>query len=152
MLRVVVCALAVVLAPSAGAAEVGKWAPWTFERQTSLAATGYKHDDGGALVIACDQPKRMMLLFWLEPRAKWHQGDLMRVTIRTDVAGELVVDGQVIGSTTAGVKNDATLGLVMMSKAKDLFVLGNGEYARVFPAAGFEASVAVPLRACGDHW
>jgi len=30
--------------------------------------------------------------------------------------------------------------------------IGNGEFARVFPAANLRAAVTPALNVCGDHW
>jgi hypothetical protein len=92
-------------------------------RAGSLVAAGFKHDDGGFMT-------------------------------RSDTGGNLD-DGVAI----AGAPNqlmlraeDSTWHLNAMGHATIFFGVGTGEYARVFPAAGFRKATEPILGACGDHW
>jgi hypothetical protein len=39
-----------------------------------------------------------------------------------------------------------------MGKATAFFAMGDGVYARIFPAANFRKAAGQVLQACGDHW
>ncbi len=134
-------------------AQNGNWGPWTFQSDSSLVGAGFKHDDGGSLVVACDKTKHIMQMFLIEPRATWHKGNSVKLILRTDLRQEMPLDAQVISPTIVAVKNDTTWGMSMVGKAtQSFFTIGNGEYTRTFPTAGFKSSTQFPLQACGDHW
>jgi hypothetical protein len=87
-----------------------------------------------------------------ETRAKWATGTTMKVTTKTDTGEEFTAAGTTVGPTQLAIGEEATFSLNTMGKARASFVVGNGVYARVFPAANFRKAVEPVLAACGDHW
>jgi hypothetical protein len=129
------------------------WERWPLGAP-GYVATGFKHDDGGSLVVMCDTAKMLIYLGLIEPRANWQPGQQMQFMTRTDTGGD-------VNNTVGYVKSrdqlvlsaeDTTWHLHAMGKATIYFGVGTGEYARVFPAAGFRKAVEPVLQACGDHW
>lgn len=148
----VIAFAALAVSSAVGRAEIGKWGPWPSRPDGPFTAAGFKHDDGGALVIICDKAVHIISLVLEEPRAHWRLGDPKELIVKSDVGQEIKLSGGVIGPTRAAVKNEATFGLYMMGKSHAFFAIGDGGYGRIFPMENFKSSVEVPLRACGDHW
>jgi hypothetical protein len=139
------------LAASTAFCADGKWGPWP--SASPFVAAGFQHDDGGALVLMCDTKTKQLSLGLEESRANWQAGGQMKFMTRSDDGTELNDSmGFVMGPTRLIVKEDATLHLHAMGKATAFFVVGTGEYARIFPAADFRNAMEPVLRACGDHW
>lgn len=152
-MRVVYLAFVMFLtAPWAASAQaVGAWGPWPSTDSTYVMA-GFKHDDGGSLVVTCNQSKHLMVMMFIEPRATWRVGDSKQFLIRADTGNEERVSATVMDSHVALVHADATLALNVMGSALRATVTGDGDYGRVWPMKGFRSSAEVPMRACGDHW
>jgi hypothetical protein len=88
-----------------------------------------------------------------ETRAHWQEGQRMKFMTRSDTGPDLNDSvGYVIGPTTLALGDETTFHLYAMGKAAVFFGVGTGEYARVFPAAGFRKAMEPVLAACGDHW
>jgi hypothetical protein len=132
-------------------AETGTWGPWPSD--LTAVAAGFKHDDGGALIIQCDKTKRFMSYVLEEPRAHWQKGAPISVTTKADDGATTGPSaGVVIGPTRLVVGEQSTWDIVTMGNAKTFFAIGDGVHARVFPTANFRTALDPVLRACGDHW
>jgi hypothetical protein len=129
------------------------WAPWPTGAAGYVAA-GFRHDDGGSLVVMCDTTKKLLHLGLIEPRANWQRGQQMKFMTRPD-SGDDVIDslGRVTRRDEVTVSpEDTTFHLNAMGTATGGIAVGTGEYARVFPAAGFRKAMERVLKACGDSW
>jgi hypothetical protein len=127
-------------------------ADWGPVQGQGFVGVGYVHDDEGALFILCDPNTKLVSILLNETRAKWATGTAMKVTTKTDTGEEFTAAGKTVGPTQLAIGEEATFSLNTMGKARASFVVGNGVYARVFPAANFRKAVAPILAACGDSW
>ena len=130
-------------------ASAADWGPVQGQR---FVGVGYVHDDEGALFVLCDPDTKLMSILLNETRAKWTAGLPMSVTTRADTGDEFTAAGKTLGPTQLAIAQEATFSLNTMGKARASFIVGNGVYARVFPAANFRRAVEPVLAACGDHW
>jgi hypothetical protein len=128
-----------------------RWGPWPTAKD-DLVAAGYKHDDGGALVVQCGTKIKLISIILQEPRASWQAGGRMNFMTRPDGIQIAPAKALVVDPTTLELKEDATRNLTAMGKATNYFAVGTGEYARIFPAADFRKSVEPVMEACGGHW
>jgi hypothetical protein len=145
------CALAFDLIASV--AFGAEWGPWQVAKDSPFVAAGFKHDDGGTLLVMCDTQTKLMSLMLNEPRAKWKAGETMKLTTRADDGTDSGAStGVVIGPTQLVVKDESTFDLYVMGKAKSFFATGARGYARIWPTANLKKSTAPVLGACGDHW
>ncbi len=152
MLRVIAVVVGL-LGFTSSVAMGAEWGPWPAPKDGSFAAAGFKHDDGGALVIVCNTRARLISILIEEPRARWNKGATMSVTVRSDNGTELKPStGVVTGPTQLIVQEQATWDLWIMGKANKFFATGVGGYARIFPTANFKPITAPVLAACGDRW
>jgi TPR repeat protein len=143
------------LTPTLAASEAvpGEWGPWPSPKDSPLVSAGFRHDDGGALVVMCDTSKRLISIGLEEPRAQWRTGEPMSVTTRADDGTQMQPStGVVIGPTRLVVGEESTWDLHVMGQAKSFFAIGVGGYARIFPTVNFRKVTETVLRACGDHW
>jgi len=116
-------------------------------------AAGFKHDDGGALIVMCDTKAKLMSLGIEEPRASWTAGTPMEVTTKADIGKTNGPShGVVIAPTRVIVKDDSTWDLSTMGDAQAFFAIGVGGYARIYPTENFRKAVDPVLAACGDHF
>lgn len=146
------CALALALAGS-GAMMAGEWGPWPTSTDNPLVAAGFKHDDGGALIVMCDPKIKIVSIGIEEPRASWQPGATMNVITKSDDGAALPPsNGVVIAPTRLVIKYQATFDLWTMSNAKNIFAVSVGDYVRTYPTAKFREAVDPILRACGDHF
>jgi hypothetical protein len=130
-----------------------EWAAWPRQQGSPMVAAGFKHDDGGTLLIVCDTQKRLMSILLSEPRATWKEGDTIKVTTRADDGSQMAPStGIVIGPTSIVVKDESTWDLYTMGKANGFFATGVGGYARVWPTTNFKKMTGPVLKACGDNW
>jgi hypothetical protein len=127
-------------------------ADWGPVQGQGFVGVGYVHDDEGALFVLCDPDTRLMSILLIETRAKWTAGTPMNVITKADTGDEFTAAGKTLGPTQLGIGTEATFSLNTMGKARASFIVGNGVYARVFPAANFRKAVAPVLTACGDSW
>jgi len=135
------------------AARATDWGPWPLNPQSHFVAAGYKHDDGGALIVMCDTDRKLISLALEEPRANWTQGTAIKFMTRTDDGAQLNDDvGLAVDKTHVVLTEPSTWHLNAMGKAHGTFAVGTGEYARIFPAPNFRNAVEPVLKACGDHW
>jgi len=146
MIRTIVCLAA--LALPASQAVCGDWD----EAQTAgnFAGARYRHDDGGSLLVVCDTSNKRIRIMLKEPRANWKEGDAVGVITKNDKGdGNNTSKGQAVSSTVVLAQaND----LWTMSNARRFFMVSAGNYARIYPAAGFKSATEPVLRACGDTW
>ena len=151
MRHLIVGMLALICASVADAAE---WGPWPLaENDGRIVAAGYKHDDGGALIILCDVQSRSISLVFQEPRAKWEAGTKIPFTTLPDDGAQLSPsNGAVLGPNAIVIKAESTFHVFSMGQAHNSFAVRTGPYARIFPASGFRPAIEVVLKACGDHW
>ena len=113
----------------------------------------YTHDDGGALFILCDTSKKLISYLLVDPRAHWEKGKPVSLTTKADDGSQSGPStAVVIGPTKLVVGEQSTWDISTMDKATAFFAMGDGVYARVFPAANFRKVTAPVLQACGDHW
>lgn len=130
-----------------------EWGPWPTSPAGHIVAAGYKHDDGGALVVMCDRASKLISLGLQEPRANWTPGSPKKFMTRADDGTQLNEDvGIVLDKTLLILKEPSTWHLSAMGKASATFAVGTGEYARIFPVANFRKAIEPVLAACGDHW
>jgi hypothetical protein len=127
-------------------------ADWGPVNSHGFVGVGYVHDDEGALFVLCDPNTRLISILLNETRAKWTAGTAMNVIAKADTGDEYTAKGKTAGPTQLIVGEEATFSLNTMGKARASFIVGNGEYARVFPAANFRQAAEPVLAACGDHW
>ena len=67
--------------------------------------------------------------------------------------GEMIEDAAVaIDKTHLILKESSTWHISTMGDAKATFVIGTGEYVRIFPVMNFKKAIGPVLSACGDHW
>ncbi len=145
--------LIVAICLSAGPAVAADWGPWPLQSGSPFVAAGYKHDDGGALIVMCDKKEKVISLALQETRADWTPGTTMKFMTRTDDGTQLNDDvGFVIDKTHLVLKEPSTWHLYAMGKATATFAVGTGTYARVFPVANLKRATEPVLAACGDHW
>jgi hypothetical protein len=120
---------------------------------SGTVAAGFVHDDGGTLILMCDPQRKYLMMGLIEPRAKWQKGQQLKFMTHSDAGGNLDDTlGIVMSPTFLVIGDDTTWHLHAMGKATTFFGVGTGEYARVFPAAGFRKAMEPVLQACGDHW
>lgn len=146
---VVSAALSLFLLSMGAPASAAGWQP---VEGKGFVGVGFVHDDEGAIFILCDPNTRLISILWNETRAKWTTGTPMKVTTRADAGDEYVAEGRVVGPSQLAIGQEATFSLHAMGKAVATFAVGNGVYARIFPAANFRKAVAPVLAACGDSW
>jgi hypothetical protein len=146
-MRLATCSLlCLLMAVPASAAD---WGP---VQKQGFVGVGYVHDDEGALFVLCDTDTKLMSILLHETRAKWTAGSPMNVITKADTGEEFTAAGKTVGPTQLAIGQEATFSLNTMGKASVYFIVGNGVYARVFPAANFRKAVAPVLAACGDSW
>jgi hypothetical protein len=127
------------------------WGPSSLPN--GFVGADYTHDDGGALVIICDTSKKLISYLLVDPRAHWEKGKPVSLTTIADEGSQTGPSAAVvIGPTKLMVGEQSTFDIATMGKAKAVFVMGDGVYARVFPTANFRQATAPVLQACGDHW
>jgi hypothetical protein len=144
---------AAVVASGAVASDWGHWGPWPTPKDSPFIGAGFKHDDGGTLIILCDTKTKLISLLLEEPRASWQPGTQLNFMTRVDTVPDPGASKAfVIGPTRYVVKEEATFHLMAMGQATSYFAVGMGDYARIFPAAHFRNTTDSVLRACGDHW
>jgi hypothetical protein len=147
-----VVAFFIICLMSAPYARSADWEAWPLPTDSPFVAAGYKHDDGGALVIMCDTKTKLISLALQETRANWTPLINMRFITKADT-GDMVEDvGIVLDKTHLILKEPATWHLNTMGKAKATFAIGTGEYARIFPVLNFQKATEPVLAACGDTW
>ena len=138
-------------APAPSPALKGEWEPSVSD--LTATAVGFKHDDGGALIIQCDTKERLISYEFVEPRAHWTKGAKIIVTARADDGSSTGPStGIAIGPTRLLVGEQSTWDIVTMGNAKSFFFVGAGDYARTFPTRAFKTALEPVLHACGDHW
>ena len=94
---------------SAHRAVAADWGAWPLSTGTPFVAAGYRHDDGGALVVMCDTKTKLMSLAFQEPRASWSQGSTMKFMTRSDDGTQLNDDvGLVLDKTHLILKEPST--------------------------------------------
>lgn len=131
----------------------GKWIRWAMPPGVPAVGAGFKHDDGGTLVIACDPSRHLMSYALGEPRANWQRGSTIEVTTRADDGTQAGASkGIVLTSTALTVLEQSTWDIYVMGKSKAFFAMGVGGYERIFPVADFRATLDPVLQACNDHW
>jgi hypothetical protein len=140
----------VLMVATVSSADAGDWGPWPIDNP--YVAAGFEHDDGGKLLVLCDSKARFISLVIEETRANYQQGASVALIIRSDAGNEVRPSGIAMNSKTLIIKEEATFGIWTMGQATKVIVLGDGTYARIFPAANFRKAVEPVLRACGDHW
>lgn len=132
---------------------MGEWGPWPSAPDSPFVAAGFRHDDGGALVIMCNTKEKIMSLGIEEPRASWTPKTPMEVTTKADTGQTNGPSyGLAIAPTRVVVKDDSTWDLSTMGNARVFFAIGVGGYARIYPIANFRKFVDPVLAACGDHF
>jgi hypothetical protein len=142
----VVSMLCLFMADPASAAD---WGP---VNSHGFVGVGYVHDDEGALFVLCDPNTRLISILLNETRANWTAGIAMNVIAKADTGDEYTAKGKTAGPTQLVVGEEATFSLNTMGKARAAFIVGDGTYARVFPATNFRKAVEPVLTACGDSW
>jgi hypothetical protein len=153
ILKWLTSAFLVVVMPYATAqAGQGAWGPWSNPSMPFAVADAFVQDDGGTLIIACNKTNQLLSYIFTEPRANWQQGTKIKITTKADDGSETTSTGYVVGSTGLAVTEQATADISTMGKAKTYFGIGDGVYARIFPAVNFRKSMEPVLQACGDHW
>jgi hypothetical protein len=130
---------------------------WGLSSPSSLPSgfvgADYTHDDGGALVILCDTSKKLIAYLLVDPRAHWEKGAPVSLTTKADDGSQSGPTAAfVIGPTKLIVGEQSTWDISTMGKATGFFAMGDGVYARIFPAANFRQATTPVLQACGDHW
>jgi hypothetical protein len=134
-------------------AATGEWGPWPSPKDSSFVVAGFKHDDGGALMVMCDPKTKLMSLGIEEPRANWAAGTPMEVITKADTGqSNGPSHGVAIAPTRIIVKDDSTWDLSTMGNAKASFATGVGGYARIYPTTNFKKAIDPVLTACGDHF
>ena len=158
MTRLAVGMLLVGLGASAAAAE---WVPWpsspdsppNIDSPAPPVVAGFKHDDGGKLLVICDTGTRLISIGVEEPRAHWQPGTPMDVTTKADTgASNGPSHAVVIDPTRLIIKEHSTEDLRTMGQAKASFVMDAGGYARSYPMENFRTVVAPVLAACDGHF
>jgi len=151
MKRLVVCALALGLATLQAAS--GEWRSWPSSKDSLFVAAGFRHDDGGALIVMCDPEAKLMSIGIEEPRASWTAGTPMEITTKADTGRTNGPShGVAIAPTRLVVKEQSTWDLSTMGNAKSFFAIGVGAYARIYPTANFRKVVDPVLAASGDSF
>lgn len=151
-IKALVFALPIVLPATVAICGNQEWGPSSSLPDPYVGAD-FTHDDGGALIIACNTKTKLMSFFLIDPRADWKQGEKVNVTTRADSGAET-------GPTTAIVMSphmitvgeQSTWHISTMGHAATFFGMGDGVYARVFLVANLRKATAPVLQACGDHW
>jgi hypothetical protein len=152
-LKRLVCTLPFVVAATAAVA--AEWIPWPTPKGSTWVGAGFKHDDGGSLVIICDPNKKLISYVLVEPRAHWQTGTTVVVRVKADDGTETPntpSSGAVIEPTQLVVGEESTWDLYIMGQASHFFAVGAGDYARIFPVANLKEATTPVLRTCGDHW
>jgi hypothetical protein len=151
-IRSFACVLALEISPVE--ALCAEWRPLEGAKGSPFVSAGFKHDDGGSLIVACDTQSRLISIVMDEPRANWRPGATLSLTTRADDGSEQkpASTGLVIGPARLIIKDEATWDLSTAGRAKVFFATGVGGYARIWPAANFKTATDSVLKACGDHW
>jgi hypothetical protein len=152
MLKTLACALVLALATSEAIS--ADWQPLPTPTDSPLVAAGFRHDDGGAFIVACDAKARLIFILIEEPRASWQEGATMPVTTRADDGTERkpASTGMIIGPTRLVIKEDSTWDLLTAGQAKAFFATGVGGYGRIWPVGDLKRATDSVLKACGGHW
>ena len=149
--KAVALALPTAFVASGGICGDQVWGPSSLP--SGYVGADFTHDDGGALVIICDTSKKLISYLLVDPRAHWEKGASVSLTTRADSGSQSGPSAAVVvGPTKLMVGEQATWDINTMGKATAFFAMGDGVYARVFPAANFRTATAPVLQACGDHW
>jgi hypothetical protein len=131
----------------------GEWASWPTPKDNIWVGAGFKLDDGGALIITCDQAKKHISYTLDEPRAHWQTGAKIAVLVLADDGKQTQLStGVVINPTQLVVWEESTRDLNTIGHAKSFFGIGAGGYGRIFPVTNLREATAPVLTACGDHW
>ena len=139
---------------AASAAIAQEWRPSPMPKDSGLVGAEFRHDDGGALVIACDTAKHLIIYFLVEPRAHWEKGSKIAVKVRADDGTETPNNpstGVVIAPTKLFVGEESTWDLYIMDHAQTFFATGAGGFARIFLTKNYREATDPVLHACGDH-
>jgi hypothetical protein len=82
-----ICKLALLLALVFGAspATCGEWGPIPTPKEQPFVFAGFKHDDGGRLILMCNKESRLITISFVDPRAEWKTGESIKVMLRSDV-------------------------------------------------------------------
>lgn len=151
-MKALVFALLMVLPASAAICGNQVWGP-SSSLPSGYVGADYTHDDGGALFILCDTSKKLISYLLVDPRAHWEKSKPVSLTTKADDGSQSGPStAVVIGPTQLVVGEQSTWDINTMGKATAFFAMGDGVYARVFPAANFRKVTAPVLQACGDHW
>lgn len=105
MRHLVVLLFALIYCGAAHAGE-GVWGPWSSPSAPSAVGAGFLHDDGGALIILCDTPSKIISYILKEPRAHWQEGAQIKMTTRADNGAETTSTAHVLNSTSLTVIKD----------------------------------------------
>ena len=156
MKRVALGALLLAGSISAAAAQ---WMPWPPSPESPMSvdlppvAAGYKHGDGGVLVVACDTRRKRMWIGLHEPRARWQPGAPIDVTTRTDTGASTgPLQGVVTDSSYLRSEQQPALVVRTMDQAKGSFAVTAGGYERIYLMENFRKMVDPVLSACGEHF
>ena len=132
-------ALAAFLLASSASAAVAQWMPWPPSPSSPMSvdlppvAAGYKHGDGGFLVVACDTRRKLMWIGVHEPRARWQPGAPIDVTTRADTGASTgPLQGVVTDSSYLRSDQQPELVLRTMDQAKGFFAVTAGGYERIY--------------------
>jgi hypothetical protein len=150
-LKALAVALPTVFATSVAVCGNQEWGPSSLPN--GYVGADFTHDDGGALIIICDTGKRLISYLLVDPRAHWEKGASVSLTTKADDGSQSGPSAAVVvGPTKLMVEEQSTLDIAIMGKATAFFAMGDGVYARIFPAANFRKATAPVLQVCGDHW
>lgn len=120
--------LAAAAASRVVAGDLGHWGPWPTPKDSPFVGVGFKHDDGGALIVLCDTKTKLISLLVEEPRASWQPGTQLSFMTRVDIGSDPGASKAiVIGPTRYVVKEEATFHLFAMGQATSYFAIGTGE-------------------------
>lgn len=148
--QLLLCILVFVLSTSR--AMCAEWKAVAQDGKSREVAVVAKNDDGGEIVVACNQATRMVSIRLDEPRAHWRAGTHMKWITKADEGTKFVPSaGIVTAPTHIVVQSDSILDISTMEKAKTFFIIDVGDYSRIFTAVRLKKSVDPVLRACGDH-
>jgi hypothetical protein len=152
VMKAVVVALPIVFAASEAFCGDQVWGP-SSSLPSGYVGADYTHDDGGALVILCNTNKKLISYLLVDPRAHWEKGAQVSLTTKADDGSTTGPSAAfVIGPTKLMVGEQSTWDINIMGKAQAFFAMGDGVYARIFPATNFRTATAPVLQACGDSW
>jgi hypothetical protein len=136
-------ALPIIFVASGGICGNQVWGPSSSSLPSGFVGADYTHDDGGALAILCDTSKKLISYLLIDPRAHWEKGAPVSLTIKADDGSTSGPSAAVVvAPTKLFVGEQSTWDIATMGKATDFFAMGDGTYARIFPAANFRKAVS----------